>query len=101
VVCKIYSFYPVCGLKHADVLTLYLVLLELLIIKFQVKLRFTENALTLIAKKAMAKNTGARGLRAILENVLTEAMYEVDMGPCIMLCNLCLFIYLFIFIFIF
>ncbi|XP_062177457.1 CLP protease regulatory subunit CLPX2, mitochondrial isoform X2 [Alnus glutinosa] len=42
-----------------------------------VKLRFTENALTLIAKKAMAKNTGARGLRAILENVLTEAMYEI------------------------
>lgn len=28
----------------------------------------------------MAKNTGARGLRAILENILTEAMFEVD-GP--------------------
>ncbi|XP_059447320.1 CLP protease regulatory subunit CLPX2, mitochondrial-like isoform X1 [Corylus avellana] len=42
-----------------------------------VKLHFTNNALTLIAKKAMAKNTGARGLRAILENVLTEAMYEI------------------------
>lgn len=25
----------------------------------------------------MAKNTGARGLRAILENILTEAMFEV------------------------
>lgn len=43
----------------------------------QVKLHFTENALRLIAKKAMAKNTGARGLRAILENILTEAMFEV------------------------
>lgn len=31
----------------------------------------------MIAKKAIAKNTGARGLRAILESILTEAMYEV------------------------
>ncbi|KAK6937912.1 Clp ATPase, C-terminal [Dillenia turbinata] len=42
-----------------------------------VKLHFTEKALRLVAKKAMAKNTGARGLRAILESTLTEAMYEV------------------------
>lgn len=42
-----------------------------------VKLHFTEKALRLIAKKAMAKNTGARGLRAILESILTEAMYEI------------------------
>ncbi|KAG5232993.1 CLP protease regulatory [Salix suchowensis] len=42
-----------------------------------VKLHFTERALRLIAKKAMAKNTGARGLRAILESILTEAMYEI------------------------
>ncbi|KAJ9159106.1 hypothetical protein P3X46_024634 [Hevea brasiliensis] len=42
-----------------------------------VKLVFTNDALRLIAKKAMAKNTGARGLRAILENILTEAMYEI------------------------
>ena len=55
----------------------------LLSIKFQVKLHFTENALRLIAKKAMAKNTGARGLRAILENILTEAMFEVCLGPSI------------------
>lgn len=26
----------------------------------------------------MAKNTGARGLRAILENILTDSMYEVS-----------------------
>lgn len=43
----------------------------------QVKLHFTDNALRLIAKKAMAKNTGARGLRAILESILTDAMFEV------------------------
>jgi ATP-dependent Clp protease ATP-binding subunit ClpX len=42
-----------------------------------VNLHFTGNALRLIAKKAMTKNTGARGLRAILENILTEAMFEV------------------------
>ncbi|KAL1369144.1 hypothetical protein AAHE18_02G174300 [Arachis hypogaea] len=44
---------------------------------FQVNLHFTDTALRLIAKKAMAKNTGARGLRALLENVLTEAMFEI------------------------
>ncbi|XP_048437683.1 CLP protease regulatory subunit CLPX2, mitochondrial isoform X2 [Pyrus x bretschneideri] len=43
----------------------------------QVQLHFTDNALRLIAKKAMAKNAGARGLRAILENILTDAMFEV------------------------
>lgn len=42
-----------------------------------VRLHFTEKALRLIAKKAMVKNTGARGLRAILESILTEAMYEI------------------------
>ncbi|XP_068659267.1 CLP protease regulatory subunit CLPX1, mitochondrial-like [Aristolochia californica] len=42
-----------------------------------VKLHFTENALRLVAKKAMARNTGARGLRSILENILMEAMYEI------------------------
>lgn len=41
------------------------------------KLHFTEMALRLIAKKAIGKNTGARGLRSILENILTEAMYEI------------------------
>ncbi|CAD6247277.1 unnamed protein product [Miscanthus lutarioriparius] len=42
-----------------------------------VKLHFTEEALQLIAKRAIAKNTGARGLRSILESILTEAMYEI------------------------
>lgn len=41
------------------------------------KLHFTDEALRLIAKKAMIKNTGARGLRALLESILTDAMYEV------------------------
>ncbi|KAF3949212.1 hypothetical protein CMV_024894 [Castanea mollissima] len=42
-----------------------------------VKLHYTEKALRLIAKKAMAKNTGARGLRSLLESILTESMYEI------------------------
>ncbi|KAI3929350.1 hypothetical protein MKX01_006586 [Papaver californicum] len=42
-----------------------------------VKLHFTENALRLISRKAMSKNTGARGLRTILENILMDAMYEI------------------------
>ncbi|XP_031123359.1 CLP protease regulatory subunit CLPX3, mitochondrial-like isoform X1 [Ipomoea triloba] len=43
----------------------------------KVKLHFTDEALRSIAKKAFAKNTGARGLRAILESILTDAMYEI------------------------
>ncbi|XP_062120113.1 CLP protease regulatory subunit CLPX1, mitochondrial isoform X2 [Humulus lupulus] len=42
-----------------------------------VKLHFTERALRLISKKAISKNTGARGLRSILENILMDAMYEI------------------------
>lgn len=42
-----------------------------------VKLHFTDGALSAIAKKAMPKNTGARGLRTILESILIEAMYEI------------------------
>ncbi|XP_010521411.1 PREDICTED: CLP protease regulatory subunit CLPX2, mitochondrial isoform X2 [Tarenaya hassleriana] len=42
-----------------------------------VQLLFTEGATRMIAKKAMSKNTGARGLRSLLESILTEAMFEV------------------------
>ncbi|CAH1430205.1 unnamed protein product [Lactuca virosa] len=43
----------------------------------QVNLHYTESALRLIARKAITKNTGARGLRALLENILMDAMYEI------------------------
>lgn len=43
----------------------------------EVKLHFTDNALRLIARKAITKNTGARGLRSILESILMDAMYEI------------------------
>jgi ATP-dependent Clp protease ATP-binding subunit ClpX len=43
----------------------------------KVKLRFVDSALTAIAKKAHAQKTGARGLRAILEEVMLDVMYEL------------------------
>lgn len=43
----------------------------------KVGLRFTDDALTAIARKAIAKKTGARGLRAILEDVMLDLMYDV------------------------
>ncbi|KAJ0750103.1 putative AAA+ ATPase domain, ATPase, AAA-type, core, Clp protease, ATP-binding subunit ClpX [Helianthus annuus] len=42
-----------------------------------VKLHYTGSALRLIARKAITKNTGARGLRALLENILMDSMYEI------------------------
>ena len=42
-----------------------------------VGLDFRDDALTAIAKKAMDRKTGARGLRSILENILLDTMYEV------------------------
>ncbi len=43
----------------------------------QVKLKFTDGALMAIARKAYRQKTGARGLRAILETVMLNVMYEV------------------------
>ena len=42
-----------------------------------VDLEFCEAALQLIAKKAIARKIGARGLRATLENILLDTMYEL------------------------
>jgi ATP-dependent Clp protease ATP-binding subunit ClpX len=41
------------------------------------KLTFKENALKEIAQKAIKKKTGARGLRAIMENILLKTMYDL------------------------
>ena len=40
-------------------------------------LEFTDSALRAIAKKALSKNTGARGLRSIIEEVMLDIMYEL------------------------
>ena len=42
-----------------------------------VRLRFTSDAVRAIAQKAVELKTGARALRAIMENIMLEAMYEL------------------------
>ena len=42
-----------------------------------VKLEFVEDALKAIAKKAVTRKTGARGLRSILEAILLDPMYQL------------------------
>jgi ATP-dependent Clp protease ATP-binding subunit ClpX len=42
-----------------------------------VKLSFTEDALSEIAKRAIERRTGARGLRSILEGILLDTMFEL------------------------
>ena len=42
-----------------------------------VKLTFSEDALKAIAKKALARKTGARGLRSIMEGILLDSMYDL------------------------
>ncbi|MDK2880552.1 MAG: ATP-dependent Clp protease ATP-binding subunit ClpX [Clostridia bacterium] len=42
-----------------------------------VSLEFKEDALRAVAKEAIRRNTGARGLRAILEDIMLNVMYEV------------------------
>lgn len=53
----------------------------------KVKLRFTNNALRAIAKQAIERKTGARGLRNVLENSMLEIMYnlpsEKDLVECV------------------
>ena len=42
-----------------------------------VELEITDEALGYVAQKAIERETGARGLRAIMENTLSDAMYEI------------------------
>jgi ATP-dependent Clp protease ATP-binding subunit ClpX len=52
-----------------------------------VELEFTQDALEAVAEQALLRGTGARGLRAILEEVLLEVMYDLpsrsDIGKCV------------------
>lgn len=48
-----------------------------------VHLKFTEGALLAIAREALTRKSGARGLRAILENVMLDVMYEIPSQPSI------------------
>jgi ATP-dependent Clp protease ATP-binding subunit ClpX len=42
-----------------------------------VRLKFTDSSLLAIAKKAVQRKSGARGLRAILEEIMLDVMYEI------------------------
>ena len=46
-----------------------------------VELEFRPEALEAIADKAIARNIGARGLRAVMENLLTQIMYDIPSDP--------------------
>ena len=46
-----------------------------------VHLRFTEGALTAIAREALKRKSGARGLRAIMENIMLDVMYDIPSQP--------------------
>lgn len=52
-----------------------------------VQLEFKEDALQAIAAEALKRNTGARGLRAIIEGVMRNVMYDIpsrtDIAKCI------------------
>ena len=51
-----------------------------------VQLKFTPEAVRLIAKEALERKTGARGLRAIIEKAMTDIMYDIpsdeNIGTC-------------------
>ncbi len=51
-----------------------------------VELIFTDEALRAIAKEAMGRNTGARGLRTIIEDIMLDIMYEIPSRPDVKRC---------------
>src|SRR5262247_3654687 len=46
-----------------------------------VHLRFTDGALSAIAREALKRKSGARGLRAIMENIMLDVMYDIPSQP--------------------
>ena len=48
-----------------------------------VQLSFTEDALEAVADKAIERNIGARGLRAVMEGILTKVMFDIPSDPTI------------------
>mgnify|MGYP000495714089 CR=1 FL=1 len=53
-----------------------------------VELKFTDDALEAIAEKAIARNTGARGLRSIMESLMMDTMYEIPSDSTIGICTI-------------
>jgi ATP-dependent Clp protease ATP-binding subunit ClpX len=52
-----------------------------------IQLRFTEGALTAIARKALERKSGARGLRSVMEKAMLDVMYDLpskkDVQECV------------------
>ena len=46
-----------------------------------VELKFTDDVLTAVAEAALKRKSGARGLRAILESLMLEIMYDIPSVP--------------------
>ena len=53
-----------------------------------VKLTFTDSALRELARIAGSKGTGARGLRAILEHIMLDVMYDIPGRPGVKECRI-------------
>jgi len=51
-----------------------------------VRLRFSDGSLRAIAKEAISRKSGARGLRSIMENIMLDIMYELPSQPEIQEC---------------
>jgi ATP-dependent Clp protease ATP-binding subunit ClpX len=51
-----------------------------------VRLRFTDGVLKAIAKEAIRRKSGARGLRSIMENIMLDIMYDLPSQPEIQEC---------------
>jgi ATP-dependent Clp protease ATP-binding subunit ClpX len=52
-----------------------------------VKLQFDDDALHLIAKEVMKHKTGARGLRAVIEDLMRNVMFEIPSIDGVTLCR--------------
>jgi len=52
----------------------------------EIELEFTDEALRAIAEKALERNTGARGLRSVVENTVLDIMYDLPSRPEIQKC---------------
>ena len=53
-----------------------------------VQLDFKEDALAAIAKKSLERKTGARGLRAIMEDTMMDLMYEIPSDDTVGICTI-------------
>ena len=58
------------------------------VVSSEMPANFEEEALEAIAKKAIERKTGARGLRAIVEGILLDLMYRVPSDESVIACTI-------------